>query len=121
MASPFANLGLGALGQDTRYINTPVDTPGWLQGAINVPAAYAAHEWAQPAAEWLGKKLGIVPPVSNNGLAQQYEMYKNPNAISSMQPVPPTTSSAVAGAPVDTTADHELLEGVTTDNPWKTH
>ena len=119
MASPFAGLGMGALGQDTRYINTPVDTPGWLQGVINVPAAYAAHEWAQPAAEWFGKKLGIIPPVSNNGLAQQYEMYKNPNAISSMQPVPPTASSAVANAPVDTTVDHSLLNGVTKSNPWE--
>ena len=117
MASPFAGLGMGALGQDTRYINTPVDTPGWLQGVINVPAAYAAHEWVQPAAEWLGKKLGIVPPVSNNGLAQQYEMYKNPNAISSMQPVPPTTSSAVAGAPVNANADHHLVEGTMLTDP----
>jgi hypothetical protein len=62
MASPFAGLGLGALGQDTRYINTPIDTPGLLQGAIDIPARYLAENVGKPAIDWLQSKLSPVAP-----------------------------------------------------------
>lgn len=62
MATAFGGLGLSNVGNESRYFGEPTDAPGWLQGAIQVPKAYAAQNWLKPAVEWLGNKMKPVPP-----------------------------------------------------------
>lgn len=95
----FSGLGLGYLGDEKKYIGEfgPSEMPGWLEGAIQVPKAYAAQHWLKPAVEWIENK---------------------------MKPVAPPATSSVGVAPeefrpdIQVSAPAEIDEAHASSNPW---
>ena len=99
MATAFGGLGLSNVGNESKYFGQATDMPGWLEGAIQVPKAYAAQHWLKPAGEWLENKLKPVPPPAEaNGIAPTEFRPDIPVSI------PDTTNEAHASS-----------------NPWLTH
>ena len=63
----FGGLGLSNVGNETKYFGQPTDMPGWLEGAIQVPKAYAAQNWLKPAVEWIENKMKpVAPPAASS-------------------------------------------------------
>jgi hypothetical protein len=99
--NPFSGLGLSNVGNESKYFGKPTEVPGFIQGAIAVPAAYAAQNFLKPAVNWLESKLQpAVPPAVS------------PLGTSPAAPLP------LVGSSVDVNADHPLLDGLTKSNPY---
>jgi len=99
--NPFGGLGLSNVGNESKYFGQPVDMPGWLQGVINVPKAYAAQKFIKPAGAWLENKLSPVPPPAEVPVG--------------MPPVPSQASITVA-LPAD--AEHPELQNILAVDPY---
>ena len=95
--SPFGGLGLSELGAEKKYFANPEDAPGIVKAAVQIPKAYAAHNYVEPLVSWLQNKFsntpeganvppsmqssGVNPRVNPYVLQNQYDMYNNPNAV----------------------------------------
>ncbi len=60
----FSGLGLSYLGNESEYYGKPGpgEMPGFIQGAIDVPARYLAENVGKPAIDWIQNKLSPVAP-----------------------------------------------------------
>ena len=108
----FSGLGLGYLGDEKKYFGEPgpSEMPGFLQGMIDVPKAYATNTFIKPAINYLQNKMAPVPPPATplNG-APVIPLNAVPNANAAI------STSAIS---IDPNADHPLLDGLTKSNPY---
>jgi hypothetical protein len=102
----FSGLGLGFLGNEQKYFGEPGpgEMPGFLQGIIDVPKAYAAQKFITPAVNYLQNKftLAVPPPTTPVGVSPAM--------------LAPSQASTTVALPAD--ADHPELQGILAVDPY---